>query len=84
MFFDGNYVVSLIARLISYVLVLWLVLRRKLAGDGVLGPLLFNFVMIVGMVELNAYNINRKTVGLFLEKESSKENDKQKSDILEN
>ena len=84
MFFDGNYMVSLIARLLCYILVLWVVLRRKFAGDAVLGPLLFNYVTILGMTEFNAYNINRKTVGLFLEKESSKKNDKEKGDILQN
>ena len=59
-FFDGNYIISMISRSICFCIVLMIGIRRKLAGDAAFGPILFNFISVVLLIELSAYNTNHK------------------------
>jgi hypothetical protein len=71
MFFTASYLPALVSRIIFLGFFLNLGIRRRLEGSATTTSILFNYLMTVTIIELNLYNIHRKTLQLFIEKESN-------------
>ena len=61
-FFTASYLPALASRLVLYVLFIHLCVRRVTSGDYTVMPVIYNFIVTNGLIELNAYNSNRKTL----------------------
>ena len=61
-FFSASYLPALASRLVLDVFFIHLCVRRITSGDITALPVIYNFLLTVVVLELNAYIINRKTL----------------------
>jgi hypothetical protein len=61
-FFSASYLVATAARLVLNGLALYLGIRRVMAQEAEILAVLFNYAVITIALELNSYNVNRKTL----------------------
>ena len=71
-FFSASYLPALASRIVYYGFAINVAVRRVTSGDAKWLYISTNFVMTNLAIEFNAYNSNRKTLELFIEKERNR------------
>jgi hypothetical protein len=61
-FFSATYLIALAPRLVLNGLAVYLGFRRYMAQEAEIMAILFNYIVISIVLELNAYNSHRKTL----------------------